>query len=286
MTLTQYLGKRKYEVLATSRNSMDVRNSKLVNDVISSFGPDVVFHLAAITDLELCEECPDLAADVNTRGTENVIDACNAIGCKTVYISTGAVFDGTKKGAYEEGDKPNPLSVYGRTKYWGELLVASKSKHSLIVRGGWLFGGFEKDKKFVAKILSLLASGAKEIYAVDDTCGSPTYTKDFVVALELLALSGVEGIYHIVNRGFATRYIIAERIVQVAGMKGVKVKRVSSAYFKQTYPVPRVANETLGATKLLKRGLSIRPWEDALAEYVQEYFQGVECSEAVGGWSV
>ena len=272
--LTRYLRRREYEVLATCRSSMDVRNGGLVDDFISNYRPDVVFHLAAITDLELCQQCPDLAVDVNICGTQNVTDACYTVGCEIVYVSTGAVFDGTKRGAYEEIDKPNPLSVYGKTKYRGEQVVASKSQNYLIVRGGWFFGGFEKDKKFVAKILALLASGTKEVCAVDDTCGSPTFIEDFIITLESLVLSGAEGIYHVVNQGCATRYNIAEQIAQVSGMTGARVRRVRSSYFKQEYPVPRIANEALATTKLLKAGHNIRPWEDALTEYVRRYILG------------
>lgn len=274
-TLKEHFVRQRYEILATNKENMDVRNSELVNDTISNFRPDTVFHLAAITDLELCEEQPDLAIDVNTYGTKNIVDACNAVGCKIVYVSTGAVFDGTKKEAYKETDKPNSRSVYGKTKYLGEQIIIERSRDYLIVRGGWLFGGFEKDKKFVSKILRLLMGGSKEICAIDDTRGSPTFAEDFVRNLELLILSEMRGIYHVTNQGFATRYDIAEKIIKATGINNVELKLVSSDYFKQKYSVLRIANETLDITKVLKMDgqFSVRPWEEAITEYVCRYIR-------------
>ena len=84
-----------------------------------------------------------------------------ALGCKEldiplIYVSTGAVFDGEKQDGYTELDMPNPLSVYGKSKLKGEEIVASTLKKYFIVRAGWMIGGYQKDKKFVWKIIQLL----------------------------------------------------------------------------------------------------------------------------------
>ena len=85
--------------------------------------PGLVFHLAAETDLEICEANPDHAYLTNTLGTQNMCLAARRIGATLIYISTAGVFDGEKKTPYIEFDAPNPLNIYGKSKLEGEKIV-------------------------------------------------------------------------------------------------------------------------------------------------------------------
>jgi len=99
--------------------ALDITELNQVRETIALFQPDVIVHLAAMTDVDGCERDPELAFDVNVRGTENLLD--NFSG-RFIYISTDYVFDGSN-GPYTEKDEVNPISVYGRTKLYGEDLV-------------------------------------------------------------------------------------------------------------------------------------------------------------------
>ena len=109
---------------------LDITEPNQVRETIALFQPDVIVHLAAMTDVDGCERDPELAFDVNVRGTENLLD--NFSG-RFIYISTDYVFDGSD-GPYTEKDEVNPISVYGRTKLYGEDLVQQSNANWVILR--------------------------------------------------------------------------------------------------------------------------------------------------------
>jgi dTDP-4-dehydrorhamnose reductase len=111
-------------VVDSHRASMDITDPDQVEAIFDAFRPDVVVHCAAKTNVDACETDPQEAYRVNTFGTEVIAAHCQRVGAVCVYISTDYVFDGAKSAPYHEYDAPNPLSVYGRSKYLGEGAVA------------------------------------------------------------------------------------------------------------------------------------------------------------------
>ena len=258
-----------YRVFATDIQEMDVRDSRQVKCVFGETCPDLVFHLAARTDVDGCEQQPDEAYRTNTVGTQNIALACQAVNIPLVYISTISVFDGSKCEPYTEFDTPNPQSWYSRSKYEGEKIVERLLQRYYIVRAGWMFGGGPEDKKFVAKIIEL-ARTHSELKIVDDKFGSPTYTRDFSRAVIKLSQTGWYGLYHSVNTGTpCSRYEFAQKILEYAGIQNCKLTPVSSAWFPLAAPRPRMeATRNLHAELL---GLDLmRPWQIALADYISQ----------------
>ncbi|HEX7254686.1 MAG TPA: NAD(P)-dependent oxidoreductase, partial [Gaiellaceae bacterium] len=126
--------------------------------------PELVLHAAAWTRVDDAESDPEGARRANVEGTRNVV----ALGAPVVYFSTDYVFDGAKGEPYVEGDEPNPLGAYARTKLEGEREVRA----GWIVRSSWLFGW--TGHNFVRTMLRLGAE-REEVSVVDDQRGSPTY---------------------------------------------------------------------------------------------------------------
>jgi dTDP-4-dehydrorhamnose reductase len=268
--LCRELARRGHEVLAAGRQEMDVRLPAQVGQVFREFAPELAFHLAALTDVDGCERQPEEAFRTNTVGTQNVALACQAADVPLLYVSTLAVFDGSKSEAYVEFDAPNPQSAYSRSKYEGERIVRQLLRRWYIVRGGWLFGGGPEDKKFVAKIVEL-ARTRPELKVVDDKFGSPTYTRDLARAALQLSETGWHGVYHLVNTGPpVSRYELARRILEFANLGHCRVVPVSSAEFPLAAPRPRMeAGRNLRAELL---GLDLmRPWPEALREYLADF---------------
>ena len=234
----------------------------------------MLFHLGAHTDLEYCENNPDDAYRTNTLSVEHAATLAQAHGMTLIYISTAGIFDGQKE-LYDDWDAPNPLGVYARSKYMGELLVERRASKYFICRAGWMMGGGPaKDKKFVSKIMKQLAAGAKTLKIVDDKLGTPTYTIDF--ARNLRALLGTEyyGLYNMVCGGETGRFEVAQELVKVLGLENdVAVEAVSSDYFAKDYFAPRPPSERLVNYKLNLRDLNLmRDWRVSLKEYVRDYY--------------
>ncbi len=267
--LCRILRERGHAVTVTDKPEMDVRDPALVRRIVDGARPDIVMHLAALTDVDGCEQAPDDAYLTNTLGTQNVALACLAQGADLLYVSTLSVFNGDKGEPYTELDTPDPRSCYSRSKHQGELAVQRLVPRHYIVRAGWVFGGGTRDKKFVAKIIEL-AGQRPSLKIVDDKFGSPTYTVDISQGMVNLIETKLYGTYHMVNTGPpASRYEVAREVLRCAGITSCELFPVSSDEFP--LPAPRPRMEAGRNYQLDLRGLRwMRPWKDAIAEYVRD----------------
>ncbi|MDP3901390.1 MAG: NAD(P)-dependent oxidoreductase [bacterium] len=247
--------------IKTGRRQLDVTNLEQVVKFVKNYSPKAIIHLAAETNVDLCEQKPERAYLINSIGAYNVAMASKMVGSKLIYVSTNAVFNGDKKSAYIETDQPDPQSIYGRSKYIGELVISSLLKDYIIIRTCWLFGGgLARDHKFVTKIIQQLKN--LEIKAINDQYGSPTFCKDLVTVIKRLIEDDERGLFHVVNGGSCSRYDIAREIV--AHFKSsAKIIPVSSSFFGTNKLV--IANGSLTSSKVI----GMRTWQEALREYLE-----------------
>lgn len=252
--------------IRTNHRSLDITNLSEVLKVCGKHQPKTIVHLAAETDVDLCERDATHAYNVNAIGTYNMATAARSVDAKLVYISTSAVFDGTKVEPYTESDIPAPQSFYGHSKYLGELAVKAMLEDYLILRVCWMFGGGQtKDQKFIAKILQQLQQPV--INVIKYKRGSPTYGKDLVTGIERLIKEGKSGVYHMGNAGSPTRADIVREIVQITG-SNAEVREVEPSFFGVNYVAHRGDNESMvGNVRYM------RPWQEALKEYIQQEWQ-------------
>ncbi|MCX6906807.1 MAG: dTDP-4-dehydrorhamnose reductase [Verrucomicrobia bacterium] len=255
------------------QSPLDVRDYDAVRQAIIRFKPQMVFHLAAETDVDRCEREPDHAFMTNALGTQNVALLCGARDLPMVYISTAGVFDGKKETSYTEFDEPRPVIVYGASKLAGEHLVRAHTRRSYIIRAGWMVGGGQKDHKFIGKIIAQIRAGKKQLHCVTDKLGTPTYTEDFARTLEGLVATPFHGLYHMACEGGGTRYDVAAEILRFLGREDIELLPVSSDFWKEQYPAPRPRSEMMENLMLRLRGLNrMRNWRVALHEYLQRHF--------------
>jgi len=250
----------------------DVRNYHQQHWQISNFRPNVILNLAAETDLEYCESHGDEALSTNAGGSAVLAALAEKFDAKYVYISTAGIFDGSKD-RFTELDLPRPLSLYGKAKYYGEL-IALTAPRSLVVRPGWMMGGGPPtDKKFINKVFKQLQDGAKEIFAVADKAGTPTYTNNLAKQIDMLIQADRTGLYNTTCLGSTNRYEVAKEFIRLLGLEDrIKVTLVDSEFFRYGYPAPRPTSEVLDTRKLEDSGLCVmRDWRECLAEYVKEY---------------
>ena len=254
---------------------LDFRDFEAYKKAVFNFRPDYIFHLGAYTSLEYCEQNSDDAYLTNTISVENATYLANSLDIPILYISTAGIFDGSQD-TYDDWSIPNPLGVYARSKYMGELFVKENAYRYLICRAGWMMGGgHKKDKKFVNKLLTQLNNGKKELFVVDDKMGTPTYTVDFARNVELLISKEYWGLYNMVCKGVTSRFEVANSILDILNLKEkISLTAVSSSYFNKEYFAPRPLSERLLTKKLDYRNSNImRPWEIALKDYLTNNFE-------------
>ena len=271
-----------YEIKCTDKDVneewlsfLDFRDFDNYTKDVMDFKPDYLFHLGAYTDLEFCEQNADDTYMTNTLSVENAVYLANQLDIPLLYVSTAGIFDG-KKELYDDWDIPNPLGVYARSKYMGERFVVENARRFLVCRAGWMMGaGPQKDKKFIQKLMKQIKDGTKELFVVNDKDGTPTYTQDFAKTVKTLIEKEYWGLYNCVCGGQTSRLEVAQELLKVLGKENViKIKTVSSDYFKDIYFAKRPASERLVTKKLNLRGVNkMRDWRVALKEYIDNYYQ-------------
>jgi len=251
----------------------DVRDLSAVLKLTLNLKPDLIINLAALTDLEYCEKNEEDSWLTNGLGQENICLAAKTLGVPTVYISTAGIFDGTKE-YYNDFDFPNPLSIYGKSKYYGETITQNLADKHFIFRAGWMMGsGPTKDKKFINKIFKQIISGSNQLYVIDDKLGTPTYTIDFANSMFKIISSGTFGLYNMVCEGSGSRYDVAVEFLKCLRLDDkISIKIVKSDFFQKEYFAPRPLSEKLINLKLRQRGmLYMRDWRICLSDYSQVF---------------
>jgi dTDP-4-dehydrorhamnose reductase len=266
--LVAALEARGAHVKAVGRADFDLGGRDAVLEAVSRLEPELVFHTAAWTSVDGCEEDPDTAYRVNSLGTRNVCEAAQEVGARVIFVSTDHVFSGEKKSPYDEFDEPDPRSIYGRSKLWGERSVLSLGPRNVIVRTSRLFGG--TGRNYVRSTLETVrAQKPGETYdAVSDQIAIPTYVPDLAEKICEVATHGGGGIYHLTSSGAPCSW--AELARAALGFAGspVKVREIKTA--ERPLPAPRPANGVLMSRVLVSEGIAPLPgWQSSLEAYVR-----------------
>ena len=246
---------------------LDIRKKEDVIKTIVRYNPDIVIHTSALTNVDLCETNRSLAESININGTENIIESCKIIKCAVVFISTSAIFDGTKD-QYYEGDTPSPSTYYGFTKYKGEEEVINSGLPHLILRTDQPYCWTEKWQRLnsVLRALQTLRSG-KILREVTDWYNTPTYVPDLVHAIEKLITNNQQGIFHLVGSEFINRYNWTLKVAKIFNLDKKLIEPITSDLLK--LPVKRV-NVNLNNGKLFKKtGMKMRYIEESLNHMYQ-----------------
>lgn len=257
------LNGRGIETVGVDIEEMDITDPFSVDRVIKEAAPDAVIHCAAFTAVDAAEENEVLCRRVNAEGPRNIAKVCRELDVKMIQISTDYVFGGEGTHFWKPEDACDPQSVYGRTKYEGEIAVREILNKYFIVRIAWVFG--INGKNFVRTMLNL-AKTHDTIRVVNDQFGSPTYTYDLAKLLADMVVTDKYGVYHATNEGICSWYEFACTIFKEAGVD-VKVVPVTTAEYAAK--AKRPANSRMDNNKLTENGFHKLPaWQDALARYV------------------
>jgi dTDP-4-dehydrorhamnose reductase len=253
-----------HEVLHLNRPDCDITDAGAVRRALADFAPDTVIHPAAYTNVDGAESDPDAAFAVNALGTRNIALACEEAGAQMVYVSTNMVFfDEGRTEPYREWDTRSPRGVYATSKYAGELYVEHLMRRFYIARVSWLYG--REGDSFVHKIVRAAdAWGALSVVA--DEVATPTYAEDLAHALLELADTGLYGWYHTVNEGECSRFDYAREIMRLTGREHIPMTPGALADYQR--PAPTAHYSTLKNTVGAQAGIVLRPWQDALADYL------------------
>ncbi len=257
---------RAHKVTGFDKNEIDVTSSDACRELINNNDPDIVVNAAAYTDVDGCEKEKDECYAVNAGAVKNIAESCREKNIRIIHFSTDYVFDGKSCEPYHEDSSCNPINVYGASKLAGERYLQQLSSNYLLIRTEWLYG--KNGRNFVRTILEK-AETMDRLEVVDDQIGSPTYAKDIAVAVGLMIDRNLTGIYHVTNRGSCSWFQFTEKILQGAGITGVKVLPIKSD--KLNRPARRPHYSVLSMKKFVRAtGKAMQPWQLALQDYLHD----------------
>ncbi|MFH1138900.1 MAG: dTDP-4-dehydrorhamnose reductase [Pseudomonadota bacterium] len=258
------------QALGLDLPGFDLTDPGAAGRTLAETRPEFVINASAYTAVDKAESDAAAAFAVNAEGPAYLASACRAARVPLVHVSTDYVFDGSKKGAYQETDPVAPLGVYGRGKAQGEAEVRNRLEEHLIVRTAWFYG--VHGHNFVKTMLRL-GREREVLGVVDDQVGSPTYAADLAEALLTLTARFAEkgrlpwGVYHFCGEGRASWHDFAKAIFRIAAdYEELKVKKVNPLTTAE-YPTParRPANSVLDCSKFKENFNWIIPrWEESL----------------------
>lgn len=245
--------------------TLDLTETDRIHSVLTEASPEAVIHCASYVAVDKAEEEADLCYLVNETATERIATYCGEHDIPLLYTSTDYVFNGSGDRPWEVTDSPNPLNVYGASKYAGELAVARLAPKHFIVRICWTYA--KNTSNFVNTMLSL-AKTRDTLSVVDDQFGSPTYIPDLAPLLCDMVTTVKYGIYHAANEGFCNRYDFAREIFRLANLPVTVLPVPSTAYPGKAQ---RPDNCRLSTDSLSENGFSKLPsWQDGLRRFFME----------------
>jgi len=253
------------------KNGTDIVDAEQVKNRIAQSDAPVVLHFAAKTDVDGCEYDKPLGEDgeawqINVKGTQNIVRACEETEKKLLSISTDMVFDGDKAQGelYTEEDMPNPKNWYAQTKFEGEKLIQQAQIPWVILRIAYPYrANFEK-KEYVRTILSRLQQGT-EVKVVTDHFFTPTFIDDIVQIIRYFIEQNKTGIYHVVGNESVNPSRAAHLIAQVFGLNPFLIHETTRAVFFHDRAF-RPFNLSLKNDKIVKLGFTMRPFTEGLKE--------------------
>ena len=169
--------------------------TKLAYELIQQYEPDAVYCIGGMTDVDACESDRKAAMLTNCHGPAILAKVAATFGLPFIYISSDYVFDG-KCGPYAEDAAPNPVSIYGCSKWQGELGIQAVHPKALIVRTTVVYGPDKGGKNFVYRLCRCLQR-QQPIRVPCDQISTPTYCEDLARGVIALVASGAAGVYHV-----------------------------------------------------------------------------------------
>ena len=250
--------------IRTDVNDLNITDAYEVRRFCAENKIDTIINCAAYTAVDNAEVNKNIAKLINAVGPYNLAKT----GAKIVHISTDYVFDGTWHKPYIPDDKPNPVSVYGKTKLMGEKAVLDNARVATIIRTAWLYSPYGNN--FV-KTMRKLGAEKKSINVVADQIGTPTYAGDLAAAIVKILPQMNEqnrGVYHFTNMGVCSWYDFATEIMAQSGLDCVVNPINSSEYpTRATRPFYSV----LDKSKIQKTfGIEIDHWKKSLQKCIAE----------------
>lgn len=246
--------------------SLDLSQAPDLDAVIGAARPDVLFHCAALVNVDACERDPEQAHAINAALPGRLARAAGP-DCLVVYIATDGVFRGDRAYATEE-TPAEPRTVYGRTKLAGEHEVAAATANHLILRTNF-FGWSSGRKQTSAEWLYGALEQQTPITLFEDFHFTPIYVVDFVRAMLGLIDADARGLFHVTGGERVSKYDFGMELARQAGFSTAAVSRgsIDDAHLAASRPKDMSLSTERAAAAL---GAPLPGYRDGIARFLAD----------------
>lgn len=262
-------GEHGWDITAPPRTSLDAFDAQALSAAVEAARPDLIVNCSAFHVVDLCETRFADALAVNAVAVFALAKTAARIGARFVTVSTDYAFDGEGRIPYRESDAADPIQAYGISKVAGERAALSAHiEGAFVIRSCGLYGHAPSTQKFGNFVLGRLADATTKatVEVGSDLVCTPTSAADLAGGiLGLLESGAAAGLYHLTNSGSCDWATFTAEIYRSASVSSRVVGVDRGGRYA---PARRPAYSVLDCGKAESAGVSLRPWQEALAEYV------------------
>jgi len=273
---------REHEVIGVDRGKLksapfqvfttDILDRDALDSLLVETQPNWLINCAALANLEECEQHPEQARVLNVDLPAQLANACAERGIRFVHISTDAVFDGEKNGAYTEEDIPNPLGAYAQTKLDGEHATFAQNPDAIVARVN-MFGWSLTNRRSLGEFFVNNLRDGNNVNGFTDVIFCPMLVNHTSRLLLQMLEKNLTGLYHVVGAQAMNKYQFGVEIAHKFGLKEnlIAPKSVESSELT----AKRSHNLWLSIHKLsTDLGDEIPSFSTGLAEFYTQFQQG------------
>jgi dTDP-4-dehydrorhamnose reductase len=257
--LASHLSKS-HQIFATSRNKgvegqniewdcFDLTDTALLNQWLEETRPDIIIHCAAIINVDACEDSVEIATRLHVETTKIMANYLDTNNGRLIYISTDSVFDGKKQDPYSEGDVPNPINAYAKTKIAGEKATLS-IKNGLALRVN-IIGWTQEGRASFAEWMLRRVINNTTLNLFYDVYFSPLHVDKLSLIVERIIEDPIYGLYHCASSDSISKYDFGVQMTKIFRLSVSNINRVSVE--SMNFQADRPKNMALDSGKLANK---------------------------------
>jgi dTDP-4-dehydrorhamnose reductase len=260
--------KSKDHYVFTDINELDITNRDVLHTFVNKEQIDIIVNCAAYTNVDKAEEDERTANIVNNVAVGYLAEAAKSVGATLIHVSTDYVFSGKNNVPYTEHDMPEPIGIYGKTKFAGEKAIVASGCNYIILRTAWLYSVWGNN---FFKTMLRLTKERESLNVVFDQIGTPTYAGDLADAIGWIIdhrMIDKKDIYHFTNEGVCSWYDFAVAIGKL-GENMCNIRPVHS--YEYSSKVKRPHYSVLDKVKFRETfGYQIPYWMESLERCINQ----------------
>lgn len=230
---------------------LDLLDFHALQSLIDDIQPDTIIHTAAMTNVDQCEVEPENCELLNVTLVKELVKSCERNDIHFIHLSTDFIFDG-ESGPYEEEDTPNPLSIYGKSKWESESSLQQAACPWTIIRTILVYGVLnDLSRSNIVLWAKNALENEQKINVVNDQWRMPTLAEDLANACLAAAIKRATGVFHVSGPDLLSIEEIVHEIADFWHLDKKLISSINTSTLNQAAARPKKTGFILNKAKTL-----------------------------------